>query len=219
VVLSFLVGVGILGSLGFALTRQPRGYECLTTVNTVCPPAIEAQFSSLRETPIWRAQKHFAELQKQNTDPRIMKSTFSISPLQIAQVSIEIAEPLFPFSAHNQHYQLLANGQPFPSEAATFPNLEFSSLEGVQQLSPEQQQELKILYQRLRTFTPRIRKILVLTPTEVEVYPENAGKVLFTVQDVERQLTTLQAFFRSTTINQTYQVLDVRFSEVAVIKE
>lgn len=219
ILLSIVVGGAVLSGVIFFLSRQPRGYECLTTVNTLCPTEIERHFSSLRGTPIWKIQQHFVELQQENTDARLSQSSLSISPLQVAQVKVELADPYFPFSVENEHFQMLSNGKVFSSEAATFPNLELASVEQAQELSEEQREQLKVLYQRLRTFTPRIRKILVLTPTEVEVYPENAGKVLFTLQDVERQLTTLQAFFRSTTINQTYQVLDVRFSEVAVIKE
>lgn len=191
----------------------------MTNINTVCPPEIEKHFAALQDVPLWQIQQRFLAIWEQNQDPRLVTANLSLSPLQKAIVRVELADALFPLSAQGKNWQMLSNGKLLPSEEAFFPNLEFNNQEQAERLSESERQELKTLYQRSRTFTPRIRKILVLTSTEVEVYPENTGKILFTLQEVERQLATLQAFFRSTTINQTYQVLDVRFSEVAVIKE
>jgi len=217
---SLFAGTFVLTGLGWLLTRQPRGYECLTHLNTVCPTEIEAALAPLGERALWRLESRNAEIIEQaQKDPRFISADVSLSPLQIVKVKVQLAQPLFPFTAEGQNWQLLSNSQAQPTGEAAFPNIEFGSVVQARNLSQTEKEELTKLYQRLRSFTPRVRKILVLTSTEVEVYPENTGKVLFTLADVERQLATLQAFFRSTTMNQSYQVLDVRFSEVAVIKE
>lgn len=218
--LSVVVGLFVFVFLGWLLTRQPRGYECLTDLNTVCPTEIETALAPLGETALWRLESRKAGIIEQaEKDPRFISADVSLSPLQIVKVKVQLAQPLFPFTAEGQNWQLLSNSQAQPAGETAFPNIEFGSVEQARNLSQTEKEELTKLYQRLRSFSPRVRKILVLTSTEVEVYPENTGKVLFTLADVERQLATLQAFFRSTTMNQTYQVLDVRFSEVAVIKE
>jgi len=218
--LGILVSLVVLGAFGWLLTRQPRGYECLTDLNTFCPAEIEAALAPLGETPLWRLESRKAQILEQaKTDPRFISAEISLSPLQIIKAKVQLAQPLFPFTAEGQNWQLLSNSQAQPTGETAFPNIEFGSVAQAKALTQAEKDELTKLYQRLRSFSPRVRKILVLTSTEVEVYPENTGKVLFTLANVERQLATLQAFFRSTTIHQTYQVLDVRFSEVAVIKE
>lgn len=205
---------------GWFLTRTPREYECLTDINTICPPQLEELFSALETTPLWRIQKKHQELKAQALGiPSFVESTVQVSPLQKVTVKIRLAEQVFPFMAEGKNWILLSNGTSVEGGESSLPQIELTSPQQAEELTPEERQALQTLYQRARVFSPRIRKIRFLSSQQVEVYPENHGKVLFTLTNVDRQMSTLQAFFRSTTIDQAYQVLDVRFTDVAVIKE
>ncbi len=80
---------------------------------------------------------------------------------------------------------------------------------------------VEVLMKDLSSFTPRIKKIVLKNPSHIELYPEGHGVIMLTVLtpgELARQLSTLQAFFRSSTMKDTYQELDVRFANL-VVKE
>lgn len=142
------------------------------------------------------------------------------------QATITLAQPLLAVVVNQQPYFLRENGYLTPHNGE--PNgllVELQATISAQRLlepwDASSQKSLAVLTQSLEHFRPRIKKVVAIHPQEIIAYPEGNGPIFLRVDQsahVPEQLSTLQAFFRSTTMDTPYRELDARFSQL-VVKE
>ena len=220
----FFALVGVISIITWFLWQPPSSITCFTTNNTYCPDTVLTQLQPLQKTPWIRLGPVFAiqreQLIAQYDD--IVEVELHRHPLRDIEINVEYAPALFPATVGNQHWQVLGNGYLKPISEVPLPLIRFSSEEAIQSLSPSQRQQFAYLYQKLLPFSPRCKFLQVNTPEEIVAEFENRGQVLLKIGDnqiIDEQLATLQAFFRSSTMDQDYKILDLRFEGQAVIKE
>jgi len=220
-----LLGIVLLVLLGgttvFFTSQKAPAFDCITAQHTNCPDDVVIHFSPLSSTPRWRVQKRFEELKGE-----AIEKFPDVTDVQLAWevnggilLTVEEASVIFPAFIENTHWQVLTNGTLIPLKEPALPLFEFPSKDFLAQASSEERQKYADFYHKLRGFSPRFRKFVVQSPDLIEAYPENGNKIFFTTRDLDRQTSTLQAFFRSSTMNHDYQALDLRFQDVIVIKE
>ncbi len=225
----FFLGLGVLISVisvlvGSTLLYKPWQVGCSTTLNTYCSESTQNIVSQLKEQPFWDAQRNYPNLKKTILEqhPNVADVSFRRTWLASVEVIVTEAESLFPIRWNTQNFSVRSNGSLTPNSAPSIPVMMIE--EPVFSDNPPQilytEDTLRLLatlYERLQTLSPTIQKIVVESQNEIIVSPEGYGPVymrLGTAEELEEQLSTLQAFFHSTTMDKQYQVLDIRFRDV-----
>lgn len=224
VVALFLAVTTIGTSIFFILLYKPWKVECVTNLNTYCSDTTQLSLSVLQETPFWRAPQHYDQLAQDITQqhPNIAYVDFRRTWLGSIEVIVTEAKPLFPLRWNNQDYTARSNGSLTPNSAPSIPvvlveEAVFTDDPPQIHYDPEALFLLSTLYNRLQNFTPSIQKIVIKNTNEIVLSPEGFGPIIMrlgTEEELEKQLSTLQAFFHSTTMDKQYQVLDIRFRDV-----
>lgn len=211
------------GGLAF-LWRPPTAVQCVTTQNAYCSPEVEEYFSTLQHTPWLRVEAVFKKQQAavQAAHDDVVSVTLHRQFWRQIEIEVEFAQPLFTATVGEHRWQVLSNATLKPIEEAPLPLLIFPDQNAVTSLSDEQRLQYAHLVEQLSRFSPRCKLIRVEANSNLTAEFENSGQVLLKMGDnqiIDTQLATLQAFFRSSTMDQAYKVLDLRFNGLAVVKE
>lgn len=202
----------------------------MTTENTYCLSEWNEHLSQLERTSFWRVPSRAKTLEAELSTrfPAIASVEVRRTATLGVQVVITQARALFPIQLNGKTYEVRENGllTQRDLDLPLIPELENAS--DVQDLRLSSQKwtnanllTLETLQKDAQYFSPRIKKILLVDATKVVLYPEGHGSILIHVStqgELARQMSTLQAFFRSSTMKDTYQELDVRFDNL-VVKE
>lgn len=213
--------------LGLTLLK-PRSIECITTEHTYCREDIQSTLQTLDSTRFFLPGKALRVKEKELIEmyPDLIAVELNRTLTGSIQATITLAQPLMTVQLNGQNVLIRENGyiSPTPPIEGQLA-VELTATQSGQQLSAPwgrtEQKNLAELIDALTHFRPRIKKITVQQPTKVTALPEDNGPIYLRVDEesnVAKQLSTLQAFFRSTTMDRPYQELDVRFSNL-VIKE
>jgi hypothetical protein len=227
-VLSFalIIGIILLGA-----QWKPRKVECLTTEFTFCPPEVQNEVASLQSLPWWKVSQ--AANQKQ--EALLANSTEYVSVqwkwtwTGTVEFVLEPAPLLFPVRWEGQMWWVRGNESltPLSEEVAPLPLLDFVTGHLVKTdtspkivgLSKVELESLAILFKQLQPIRPQIKRVAVHSGEFVELFPDGKGKIIVHIQSedaVRQQVATLQAFFLSSTMNQAYQELDLRFENIII---
>ena len=219
----------VLGLLTFGVFAfKPRTLECITTENTFCRQDILDSLESLRSVRFFLPGKSLREKESQLASlfPDLATVAIKRTPQGTVHAIITLAKPLLSCTLNGQSVLIRENGYVSPAQP-TEGQLEVAltaTVSGGQLTYPwgkQEQKNLAQLVEELGHFRPRIKKIVTNEPTKVIAYPDGNGPIFLRVNDganISVQLSTLQAFFRSTTMETPYQELDVRFTHL-IIKE
>ncbi len=207
---------------------RPRSVECVTTQNTFCSPETEAKLAPLSDARFFTAgntlRQTEASLKKDNPELASVAIRRTASGKIVA--TLEQAAPLLYLTLEGQTFLLRENGA---LSAAEQPEGQLlveltATISGQQLAQPwgrNEEKKLAQLLDSLEHFRPRIKKISAKNPQEIVAFPENNGPIVLRVDEsanIAAQLSTLQAFFRSTTIETPYREIDARFAHL-VVKE
>ncbi len=208
----------------FFLWQPASAIICLTNHNTYCSAEQIADLDSLKQTPWIRSANKFPRITEQITQKHqdIVDVHFRRTFPRNIEVEMVKANALFIASTPNQNWQLYDNGFLKEVTETSLPLFTFPNEDIIRSLSSEQSQQMAYLYQKAKDFTPRWKEIRYLSGNEIEAEMENRGKVLLKLGDdqiIDTQLATLQSFLRSSTMDQDYKALDLRFEGLAVVKE
>lgn len=222
--LGLVIIASIFGAVMWFLWQPPESVECVTSHNTYCNEKVMEGLAPLSNTPWIKLSSRFATQQQQILDQNddLVAITLRRRPLRRAEVTAEYAQPLFMATVGNQSWQVLSNAYLKPISEPTLPLMVFADQEFLGSLTDEQRQQYGYLYQSLSGFSPRCKSIKVESSAEIRAEFENSGQVLLKIgsrQIIDEQLATLQAFLRSSTMDQDYNLLDLRFEGLAVVKE
>lgn len=223
-VVAVLIFPLILGGIGWFLWQPPDEVECITNLNAYCSPDVLEKFAPLHQTPWIRLPNQFAQQREALLESfdEVVDVKLTQRPLRQAEVEIVYAQPLFTASVGDQHWQVLSNAYLKPTDEAPLPLIQFPSEEFLLSLNQDEQNQYAYLVSQLENLTVRSKALAVRSNEEIAAEFVNSGQVLLKIGDhqtVDQQLATLQAFFRSSTIDQDYKVLDLRFAGLAVVKE
>lgn len=216
-----------IGLLVVTLRITPRSIECRTGISTACPTEIETELQSLKSVSWWRvpavvaSQK--AQLQQKYSTVTDLTSTRRLNGTVL--IILTQAEPLFITRWQGQDWQVFSTKALLPTSKQPPYVVQWQHEEGVNTLSEqpsitwstEQLIATQHLLQKLDALSPRVTKVTLLSPDEIEVSQESRPMIVVQVhstQEVDRQLATLQAFFSSSTIEIPHQRVDVRFADV-----
>ena len=221
---SLIVLIGILGGVLWFLWQAPSKVECVTNLNSYCNEMIMESLKPLSNTPWVKIKSRFADQQEQILAQHddLVAITLHRRPLHQIEITAEYAQPLFMATVDGQSWQVLSNAYLKPIEKPGLPVMTFPNQEMLNSLSDEDRQNYAYLYQNLSAFSPRCKSININSRAEITAEFENSGQVLLKIGDhqiIDKQLATLQAFLRSSTMDQDYNLLDLRFDGVAVVKE
>lgn len=221
-----LVFFPIAGAVVFA---PPRAVVCETAQHTYCPEQIEAEAAQLRSASFFLSPGKFAALERQSREqtPELASLTIRRTPLWTIRLTAEMSPAVFPLQIDNQDYLVRANGLVEKSEPTGQPALIFAEPDRwletdrrrLKNLDPESIAMLGALAEQLRGFSPRVTKIIFISPQEIRLHFDGKNPAIVRADDEEwlpRQLAALQAFFRSSTMADTYQELDARFADLIV---
>lgn len=210
------------------LAWKPRTVDCITTENTYCKEELVSELSDLQTIRFLFPGKALREKEAQlrTLFPDLASVSIKRTPVGTLQATVTLAKPLLTCWLNGQEVVIRENGYISPSETIEGQlQVELTAtVSGQQLIAPWGKQEQKNLAQltdKLEHIRPRIKKIITSEPTKVIAFPEGNGPIFLRVDeqaDIDTQLSTLQAFFRSTTMETPYQELDVRFSHL-IIKE
>lgn len=207
---------------------RPRSVECITTEHTYCRQDIQEALIGLKNVRFFFPGSAIKEKEKELAEkfPDLVTVKIERSPLLTMNATIALAQPLMTITLNGETVLVRENGYLSPSAPieGALP-IELTATTSAQQLiapwGKDEQKNLALLTESLVHLRPRIRKLVAEQPTKVVAFPEGNGPILLRVDaqaDIPKQLSTLQAFFRSTTMESPYQELDVRFSNL-VVKE
>lgn len=218
----FLSLVVMMGAFTFTLT--PRKVNCITNEYTYCPAEVKVLYDKLNTVPWIKWPQEFDSIQQQvkTSSAAVVSATWSPNWRAEADVNVTIAEELFPFVENNQPKILLSNGEVQKKSEISYPRLEFSNHDLLSSLSKEKQANIGLLYHQLENVSPRVKKIIIQDINNIEVYTENQKQFLMRAdleKDVLTQVTTLQSFLRSSTMNPDYQIIDLRFNGQVIVRE
>lgn len=209
-------------------TFKPKSIECVTTENTYCRQDIQNSLQTLRSTSFFLPGKALRNKESQLAQeyPDLVSAKLQRTITGKILATITLAQPLITLQLNGESMLIRENGYLSPGTPIDGQLIvELTATTSGQQLTQpwgsQEQKNLAQLADALTHFRPRIKKLTTTEPTKVIAYPEGNGPIFFRVDthsDVSKQLSTLQAFFRSTTMEKPYQELDVRFSNL-VIKE
>ncbi len=206
----------------------PRKVECITTVNTYCSQSIEQQLQGIKKRSFWRvttvAEPLLTEITHTNT-------TVAAIELQrtwygTVRATVTEAEVLFPLRIENTDFAVRSNGALTPLSSPSTPIVVLNALDLAEKngstyasvsFTEDQIVQLDTLHARLSNFQPNITKIVIHEMQKIEVFPDGSGPVYMHIaseEELNRQLNTLQAIFHSTTMETSYQTLDIRFRDV-----
>lgn len=206
---------------------RPIEVSCETYIHTYCQDQEEALVANLQKDSFWTLQQKQVELLQE-----LQKISPSITALKIRRtipgkviVEITYAEELFPLQIQAQNYTVRQEGILTPTTDEGQPvivlegNTTWEQFLSVSSEKEKTLQGLRHLYKSFQNFRPLVRKIVLVSPTQIEAFPEGGGKILLhatSIEEVGKQMATLQAFFHSTTMEKRFTELDVRFEDVIV---
>lgn len=223
-----LVALFFLSGVGWLLALTPRSILCLTPENTYCPEEWLEPLAPLKKTSFWRLASPQPELLQSVKDAHPEITSLSIKPTLSLQAKVLVGQSrvVFPLSIEGTTYLVRENGllTRKDMEDALIPELARSEQKKNDTLDTtiwptDVLQNVETLLQATRHLTPRIKKIVLIDRFTVQLYPDGSGPILVRVDsapDIPEQLSTLQAFFRSSTMERTYQELDVRFATLVI---
>lgn len=217
-------GLSFTAGLFFYFWQPSSELSCYTNQNTLCSPEQEAELSSLQNRPWLRVQKHYQTMETSLTQKNqdVVTVHFRKTLPRNLEVEIVKAEALFIATTGSQHWQVYDNGFFKLVEAPSLPVFRFADQSTLRSLSPEESEQLAYLFSKVQNLTPRWKEVAYLSRNQIEAEIENRGKVLLKLGDhqiIDHQLATLQSFLRSSTMDQDYKALDLRFEGLAVVKE
>jgi hypothetical protein len=220
--------LALAGVVFGATSLRPRQIECITSENTYCRTDILDSLKDLKNTRFLLAGKALREKEKELTQsyPDLAAVQLRRTFTGTIHAQITLAQPLLILDLNGQATLIRENGYLAPAESQEGRlEIELIATTSGQQLTEpwgeSEQRNLAHLADAFEHFRPRIKKLRASEPTKITAFPEGNGPIYLRVDDeadIEKQLSTLQAFFRSTTMETPYQELDVRFSNL-VIKE
>lgn len=207
----------------------PREVICETTQHTYCPAKIEEAAAPLRSGSLFFSSRKFSAIERQarETVPELAALTFRRTPLWTIKVTAEISPEVFPLQIGDQRYLVRANGLVEPADSNAQPVIIFASPDDwletdrrhLKNLDSAAIQRLSDLSGQFRSFSPRVTKIVFISPQEIRLYFDGKSPAVVRADEEQwlgRQLAALQAFFRSSTMTDTYQELDARFADLIV---
>lgn len=227
-ILAATLVVVLIAGLGWLSQQSPRQIECTTSENTYCRDDLLQTLADLRQTRFFFAGTALRSKEKYllSTFPDLLSVQIRRTLGGTLQITVTFAQPIMTVVLNGTPQTLRENGYLTPTELAEGQLIvELTASTSGQQLLPPwgsvEQKNLAALAQGLQHFRPRIKKIKTSDPILVMAYPEEYGPISLRADresDPNVQLSTLQAFFHSTTMEKPYQAIDVRFAEV-VVKE
>ncbi len=214
----------------FGLLRlPPRQVICETTEHTYCPAPVETLVATLKKASFLRSPGQFLEIERKSRElmPELATMRFRRSLLWTISATVEISPAAFPALVENQSYLVRANGLVESTEPSTQPAIIFASPEAwlnadrsrITNLRSEDVQLLGELHRQFSNFSPRITKFVFISPQETKLYFDGKNPAIVRSDDenwLPQQLAALQAFFRSSTIADTYQEIDARFTDLVI---
>jgi len=198
--------------------------SCYTNQNSHCSPEQSTDLTPLQKKSWLRVQNVFPQIEKEiiQKNQDIVAVHFRKTLPRNLEVEIVKAEALFIATSNSQNWQVYDNGFLKRVNEASLPLFLFPDEATLHSLPAEDYQQLAYLSSKIQNFSPRWKQITYISSNQIEAEIENRGKVLLKLGDhqtIDHQLATLQSFLRSSTMDQDYKALDLRFEGIAVVKE
>lgn len=223
--LMILALVVVVATVGIAVIKlTPNAIECTTAEHTYCPEEVNPFLEELSKVP-WRKfdqalQKAIEQLQLESVP--VVDGAWHPTLKNTAEITLTFAQPVYPFWDQDKTYLMLSNGQIKSLNEPRYPVLEFSRSVDRNEPSSQQRNMIGVLYGTLERITPRVKHISIQSWQEVVVTLENQKQFLLRLDDpqyVSYQVSTLQSFLRSSTMEPDYQVIDLRFAGQVIVRE
>jgi hypothetical protein len=219
--------ISLLGVLAWWVWQPARNITCFTSDNYHCSPNTRQALSLVETKPWIRLPFFLSELRTAvvAVEDDVIDVELSRSLPREVSVEIVMADTIFQATTQEKTWSMLSNGvmKPVSGEAELlFPLFYFESEQQIQSLTLAERQQAGWLQSTFKNFNPRCKRLQFVSSTEIVAEFETIGQVIFKLgdtDDMEKQLATLQAFLRSSTMSQDYSILDVRFDGLAVVKE
>lgn len=227
-VVGVVVGTILVWGSWKVATLKPTLVSCVTAQHTYCPDSTEKIVQNLRQVSFWQIpQQQAAVLERlQSQNPELDTVQLQRTWKGTVDVILTYAPPAFPLRLGNEDVVIRQNGTISPqTNTAALPVVQFLNESlwqdgerlNSQMISPLQLQSIGFLHEQLQRFTPKMQRMVIEDINTIRVYPEGKGVILLRAtssEDVRSQLSTLQSFFHSTTMDTEFTELDVRFANV-----
>lgn len=215
---------------GFAIflwQLPPRQLTCRTVEYTICPTAVEQQLQPLHRIPYRQLESSFT-----TTKSEILAKHPTLIDLALRRkldLTIEIiltpAQPLFPVQRNTDVWLVHDTGILTIADDPRLPIVTFATESAWISdkdtfLAPKsQRQALGQLWQSLQGFPLSFKRLELIEPTSVVGITTNSKQVIFSIlspDEVQRQLATLQSFLHSSTMEEDWHEVDVRFTDIII---
>lgn len=211
----------VLTMLALVLLLKPRKIICVYTDHTYCEESISQKLTPLQSRPWWQWWFKFPDIKKQiiQQETEIVELKWRPNFSGQAEITITKAKILFPFTQGEQNFLFLSNQQTIEQEKPGSPVFIFSS--NYQNFSNTQIENLTLLYHQLKKISPRVTRIELTDIQNIKVKVENNPEFLLkadSLNAINSQVSTLQAFLRSSTMEKDYHLIDLRFEGQLIIK-
>ena len=217
-----VLSVAILGAVITSIAfLKPRKINCITSENTFCPKQIETAIQTLSHESFWTVPQKKSQLESEihAFSPEFLSLDLMRTPTTAIEVVVHLAQPLFPVQIDGESFIARNNGTLTPEAEASSLPLIIRNTENWDNLSEKELLLLQKWYKLMQRNSLNFTKLEFISLQELRAWPEGKNVIILRADDekwIQRQLNTLQAFFHSTTIAETYQELDVRFSDLIV---
>jgi cell division septal protein FtsQ len=211
-------------ALSFYFWQPANELSCITNQNSYCDSDQKADMSALEHAPWLRSQNLFPQIEQEIIQKHqdVVAVHFRRTLPRDLEVEVIKANALFVATVNSQNWQVYDNGFLKSVDEPSLPLILFADEQTLRSLTSEQHQQLAYLSSKVQNLTPRWKQVSYLSSNQIEAEIENRGKVLLKLgdnQSIDSQLATLQSFLRSSTMDQDYKALDLRFEGLAVVKE
>jgi hypothetical protein len=231
-----LLFIPIMIAIGWVAWHfSAREINCETTTHTFCPADIDERLQSLKKVSWWRLNQPWKKISTElhQTYPEITTLRLQRQWNGTLQIWLEQAPVLVRVKLADQPpLNLHTNGILTASADTDGPLILLPHPESWFYASDEQwrwrtevwtEPVVKnfpaLVKEALLTEQQRIQSIEAISPQEIIVHLNSGQRAIVRIdrpEDWTRQRSTLQAFFRSTTINPAWQEVDVRFHDIIV---